>query len=186
MLVGNRALLGRDREHRRAADHVVQEVLHGPFRAQRRVRQLLGRDGLEHVVRRVDDPLHHRDAFHDCPLGSEIDSAPLFALRGVRRGSRGVSSAWIGPVSTATKAPPGTVLSWSRSSSFHFGLGRARDVPRAAVVGDDHPVRLQRLEDHERLAVEACERVAAPSAAGAGPSAGAPCCSTTTRSAWPG
>src|SRR4051794_25461342 len=32
-------------------------------------------------------------------------------------------------------------------------VGRALEEPRRAVVGDDHPVLLHRLQDHERLAV---------------------------------
>ena len=42
-----------------------------------------------------------------------------------------------------------------RSSFDQCGFGRAADVPVRAVVGEDHPVRLQRLEHDPRLLREA-------------------------------
>ena len=58
------------------------------------------------------------------------------------------------PVFTTSNALPGTVLSWSRSVSFQRVSCRAADEPVAAVVGDDHPVLLERVEHDARLAGE--------------------------------
>ena len=62
--------------------------------------------------------------------------------------------------STTSKAEPGTRCSVCSWSFDHFGLRRAADVPVRAVVGDDHPVLLQRLEDDPRLPREARDRIA--------------------------
>ena len=59
---------------------------------------------------------------------------------------------WIGPVVDDLEgAAPARRFSWSRSSSFQRGVGRAGDEPVGAVVGDEHPVAPQRLEHDPRL-----------------------------------
>ena len=90
------------------------------------------------------------------------------------------------PVFTTSNALPGTVLSWFEVVVVPAGVLRAADEPVAAVVGDDHPVLLQRVEHDARLAGVAPTRRSSPSAAGAAPSAAGSRRSTTTPSASPG
>ena len=54
-------------------------------------------------------------------------------------------------VSTTSKSEPVSAPSACSWSFDQCGLGRARDVPVRAVVGDDHPVGLHRLRDDARL-----------------------------------
>ena len=87
-----------------------------------------------------------------------------YAAREVPRGgvepqhrARPAGQCRIGPVSTASNALPGTVFSSIEIVVVPARIGVAADVPAAAVVGDDHAVRLQRLEDDERFAGESRE-----------------------------
>ena len=64
-VVGDGAMLRRDREHGGTGDHVVDEVLDRPLGAEGRVRELRARRVPDHVGRRVDDPLQHLESDPD-------------------------------------------------------------------------------------------------------------------------
>ena len=84
----------------------------------------------------------------------------------LRRGRRGVrdrrSCAEAQPprgfgiplVSTTSKSLPRSRLRLRRSSLFQPRARRARDVDARPVVGEQHPVALERADDHARLARE--------------------------------
>src|SRR3954453_6517384 len=91
------------------------------------------------------------------PSGSEIVSSP-HSLPSGRWITRALSPHGPGVDGDERLAGHGLQLVEVRVVPLR-GRG-AGDVPGAAVVGDDHPVGLQRLEDHERLPVEMSERVA--------------------------
>ena len=74
-----------------------------------------------------------------------------------RRARRGVEAIFSDDTSTASNAEPATLRSRLRSLSFQPGIGRPAQEPRRPVVGEHHPVLLERPQDDLVLGREAAD-----------------------------